>query len=415
MRLSKLFTKTTREVPADEVSKNAQLLQKAGFIFKEMAGVYTYLPLGRRVLNNIVEIIRQEMDELGGQEIEMTALQEKAVWETAGRWDDEAVDVWFKTKLQNGQELGLGFTHEEPLTRIMTHHINSYQDLPAYVYQFQTKFRNEIRAKSGIMRTREFLMKDLYSFSRTQAEHDEFYDKSKVAYAKVFERLGIGDVTFLTFASGGSFSKYSHEFQTLSEAGEDTIYLDREKGIAINEEVFNDEVIADLGLNKDKLEQHKAAEAGNIFSLGTKFSEPADLAFTDENGQRQPVIMGSYGIGPSRVMGLIAELFADDKGLIWPENIAPARVYIVRIGDDEEVVKTADDLYEKLGDSGVEVLYDDRNLGVGEMLNDADLMGVPTRVVVSKKSLANGGLEVKKRNERDSNIVSQEDFLKSFT
>ena len=405
MRLTHLFTKTTKQAPADEVSKNAQLLIRAGFVHKEMAGAYTFLPLGHKVLHNIIGIVREEMNAIGGQEIELTSLQDKTIWEQSDRWSDEAVDVWFKTQLQNGTDVGLGFTHEEPITRMMSHHIDSYKDLPRYAYQFQKKFRNEVRAKSGVMRTREFIMKDLYSFSRNQAEHDAFYEKSKVAYAKVFERLGIGDETFLTFASGGSFSKYSHEFQTLTDAGEDTIYVDRNKRLAVNEEVFTDEVLADLELNRDDLEEHKAAEVGNIFSLGTKFSDAIGLHFTDEDGTQKPVIMGSYGIGPARVMGVITELMSDDRGLVWPENVAPAKVHLVCIGDDETTVAEADKLYETLTEKGVEVLYDDRNLRVGEMLGDADLIGIPHRVIVSEKSLSNGGVEVKKRTDADSSVI----------
>src|SRR5680860_514896 len=305
MRFSELFTKTRKDTPSDEVSKNAQLLIRAGFISKEMAGVYSYLPLGLRVFNNIVEIIRQEMNAIGGQEIFMTALQRPEVWKASQRWDDEAISVWFKTKLANGKEIGLATTHEEPLTDLMRQFISSYKDLPAYPYQFQTKFRNELRSKSGIMRGREFIMKDLYSFSKDRAEHDEFYELAKQAYGKVFDRIGIGEDTFVTFASGGSFSKFSHEFQTLAEAGEDTIYLSRDKKLAINKEVYNDEVLAELGLDKDELEEVRAAEVGNIFTLGTKFSDALNLVYTDENGIKQPVFMGSYGIGPGRTMGCL--------------------------------------------------------------------------------------------------------------
>jgi len=296
----------------------------------------------------------------------------------------------------------------------MTRHISSYKDLPQYVYQFQTKFRNEIRAKSGIMRTREFLMKDLYSFSRTQEDHDKFYEECKQAYIKVFDRVGIGESTFVTFASGGSFSKYSHEFQTVSGAGEDTIYLDRGKKLAINKEVLTDEVINELGMNKNDLEEVKAAEVGNIFSLGTKFSEPLELKFADEDGSQKPVIMGSYGIGPGRVMGAVVELMADDKGLVWPKAIAPAQVHIVRIGNDEQVVQKADELYDELAGRGVEVLYDDRNLSAGEMLNDADLLGIPVRAVVSQKSIEQGGIEVKKRTEEDIRIITIQELIESL-
>ncbi len=323
MRQSQLFTKTRREAPAEEVAKNAQLLIRAGFIHKEMAGVYSYLPLGHRVLANIVQIIREEMNAIGGQEIEMTALQDKELWSRTDRWDDEKVDNWFKTSFKSGGEVGLAITHEEPLTRIMTDHISSYRDLPRYAYQFQHKFRNELRAKSGIMRGKEFLMKDLYSFSKDDAEHDEFFAKARQAYKNVFNRVGIGERTFVTFASGGTFSEFSEEFQTVSDAGEDIIYLDEAKGIAVNKEVYTDEILAKLGLEKSSLVEKKAIEAGNIFNLGTRFSEALGLNYTDEAGARRPVVMGSYGIGPTRLMGIIAELLSDGKGLAWPEAVAP--------------------------------------------------------------------------------------------
>ena len=394
MRVSHLFTKTLKNAPADEVAKNAQLLIRAGFVYKEMAGVYAYLPLGKKVLENIVQIIREEMDGVGGNEISLTALQSNDVWKKSGRWDDKVMDVWFKTKLASGSELGLAPTHEEPLTKLMKNYIRSYKDLPVYPYQFQIKFRNELRSKSGLMRGREFWMKDLYSFSRTQEEHDEFYEKISLAYDRVFERLGLGDSTFKTFASGGSFAKFSHEFQTISEVGEDIIYIDRAKGIAINEEVFNDEVLAELGVNRDDVEEVKAVEVGNIFTLGTRFSDPLELNFTDEDGSVKPVIMGSYGIGPSRLMGLIAEHFADDKGLVWPENVAPYKAYLVSIGD---VDAQATELYETLNTAGITVLFDDRVERPGAKFADAELMGLPHRVVISERLLEEGVVEYTSR------------------
>jgi len=412
MKLSNLFTKTTKNVPADETSRNAQLLIQAGFIHKEMAGVYAYLPLGKVVLDNIVQIIREEMNVIGGLEISMTALQSSEAWEASGRWNHETMDIWFKTKLANGTELGLAPTHEEPLTNIMKRFVSSYKDLPAYPYQFQIKFRNELRSKSGLMRGREFLMKDLYSFSAGQTDHDVFYEKTIEAYHNVFNRLGIGDITYKTFASGGSFSKYSHEFQTLSEVGEDIIYVHEAKKIAINQEVYNDEVLADLGVNKDELVERKAVEVGNIFTLGNKFSDALGLTFTAEDGSTQPVFMGSYGIGPSRLMGLIAEHFADDKGLVWPDAVAPARVYIARLGNSEEVIKQADALYESLTVAGVGVLYDDRDLRPGEKFADADLLGIPYRVVISDKTVAGNVYEIKARQSSDTQVVDLSTTLK---
>ncbi|MBC7564734.1 prolyl-tRNA synthetase [Candidatus Saccharibacteria bacterium] len=409
MRVTQLFTKTSKNAPADEVAKNAQLLIRGGYINKEMAGVYDYLPLGKRVLDKIVQIIREEMNAIGGIEMSLTALQNSEPWKASGRWDDDVLDVWFKTKLANGTDLGLAPTHEEPLTKLMKNYIHSYKDLPAYPYQFQIKFRNEIRSKSGLMRGREFWMKDLYSFSRTQEEHDTFYDGAvSDAYTRVFERLGLGDSTYRTFASGGSFAKFSHEYQTISSVGEDTIYVHAGKNIAINEEVYTDEVLAELGIDKAELEQVSAVEVGNIFTLGTKFSGPLELNFTDENGESKPVIMGSYGIGPSRLMGLIAEHFADDKGLVWPENVAPFKVYLVSIGD---VATQADALYDELTSKGIEVLYDDRNERPGAKFADAELLGIPYRVTISERLIAQQKLEFTPRKTNESELLTADELL----
>jgi len=398
MRQSQLFTKTRREAPADEVSKNAQLLVRAGYIHKEMAGVYSYLPLGFRTLNKIVQIIREEMNAIGGQELVMTALQDKELWSRTDRWDDDKVDNWFKTSFKNGGETGLGITHEEPLTRIMTEHISSYRDLPVYAYQFQNKFRNELRAKSGIMRGKEFLMKDLYSFSKDEEEHKAFYEKARNAYLKVFKRAGIGDRTYATFASGGIFSEFSEEFQTVSEAGEDTIFVDDKTQSALNKEIYTDEALAKLGLEKEKLIEKKAIEVGNIFNLGTRFSEPLGLLYTDETGARKPVVMGSYGLGPTRLMGTIVEVFADEKGIVWPESVAPFAVHMVSLGkDNDEISKTADALYGDLVKAGVDVLYDDRDLRAGEKFAESDLLGIPKRIVVGKEAAATGVFEVVER------------------
>jgi len=416
MKQTHLFTKTKKESPADEVSLNAELLIKAGFISKEMAGVYSYLPLGLRVIKKIENIIREEMDKIGGQEMVLTALQEKETWEPTNQWDDKNVDVWFKTKLKNETELGLSVTHEAPITKLMKPFIQSYRDLPKFVYQFQTKFRNEARAKSGIMRCREFEMKDLYSFCKDENEHNEFYDKSKEAYKNIFKRSGIGHVTYLTFASGGMFSKFSHEFQTVTSAGEDTIYVDENKGIAVNKEVSVDEVIESLGLSKESLVENRAVEVGNIFTLGTRFSDALGLKYKTEEGEEKSVFMGSYGIGPGRLMGTIVEVLSDDKGIIWPESVAPFKVHLLLLGDDETTKKEAGNIYEKLLEKKVEVLYDDRSdISAGEKFADADLIGIPYRVVISKRSLENGGFEVKKRTEEKGKIVSFDELLNLLT
>ena len=406
MRQSELFTKTRREAPKDEVSKNAQLLIRAGYIHKEMAGVYSYLPLGLRVLKNIENIIREEMNAIGGQEIFLTTLQDPEAWKKTGRWDD--MDVWFKTELSAGGELGLAATHEEPLTMLLREHIASYRDLPRYAYQFQTKFRNELRAKSGIMRTREFVMKDLYSFSRDEEEFRGFYEKCAGAYKRIFERVGLGDRTFRTFASGGSFSKYSDEFQTLCEAGEDTVYVHRKKGIAVNKEVYTDEVLKDLDLKKDELEEVKAIEVGNIFPLGTRFSDALDLTYNDKKGQKKLVVMGSYGIGPGRLMGTVVEVLADDKGIVWPKEVAPFPVHLISItSGNADVVAEADRLYDLLKETGIEALYDDRDVRAGEKFADADLLGIPTRLVMSEKTMSEGGVEVSLRANGSAILVPE--------
>ena len=412
MRQSKLFTKTRKEAPADEVSKNAELLIKAGYINKEMAGVYNYLPLGLRVINKIVQIIRDEMDAIGGQEIVMSSLQERSTWEPTDQWSDENVDIWFKTKLKNDTELGLAWSHEGAVTKILKEFVSSYRDLPKALYQFQNKFRNETRAKSGIMRTREFVMKDMYSFSKDQAEHDAYYKEATEAYKNVFKRVGIGHVTYLTSASGGVFAKFSHEFQTLTSAGEDTIYVDQSSGVAINKEVFTDDVIEGLGLQKDKLVEERAAEVGNIFTLGTRYTKAHHFTYKNEKGEDQEIIMGCYGIGPGRLMGTVVETLSDDKGIIWPEAIAPFAVHLLVLGEDVAVREEAEKTFKALADAGVEVLFDDRSeVTPGEKFADADLLGMPYRGVVSARSMKEGGVELKKRIEEKGKIVSVEELI----
>ena len=414
MLQSKLFTRTRRESPKDEVSKNAGLLIRAGYIHKEMAGVYSYLPLGLRVIEKIKNIIREEMSEIGCQEVSLSSLQDPALWQKTGRWGDDVVDIWFKTKLKNDVIIGLAATHEEPMAEMVREYINSYRDLPLYVYQFQTKFRNELRAKSGIMRGREFLMKDMYSFCRSEEELALFYDKVIVAYKKIYARVGIGDKTYLTFASGGMFSKFSHEFQTVCDAGEDHIYIDDDKKIAVNDEVILDEVLDGLGLKRENLRKEKSIEVGNIFKYGTRYTKELGVQFKDENGEDQIVTNGAYGIGLGRVMGTIVELFADDRGIVWPESVAPFRFHIIEVSgkeaDASSVKKSAGKLYEKLGGSGRDVLYDDRDLMAGEKFSDSDLLGIPWRVVVSQKTLDSGLYEVKNRRSGEIKMLKPEEL-----
>lgn len=401
MRMTNTFIKTLRTAPKDETAKNGALLTRAGYIHKEMAGVYDYLPLGLRVIENIKSIVRQELNAIGCEEVLMSALQNPEPWEKTGRFSDQEVDIWFKTELAAGGELGLAPTHEEPMVSMMKSYISSYKDLPRAIYQFQTKFRNELRAKSGILRGREFLMKDLYSFHATEKDLDEFYAKAEKAYARIFDRLGLGDDTYETFASGGIFSKYSHEYQTLLPVGEDTVYYNADKSLVFNKEVFNDEVLAEFGAKKEDFTEARGAEVGNIFKLKFKYSEPLGLKFADEDNTQKTVYMGCYGIGISRVMGVIAEKYADDKGLVWPESIAPFHYYLVGIGEKGE--KAAEEFYKGRENA---ILFDDRNVRPGEKFADADLMGINFRMVISDKTLEKDAVEITDRRTGKSEMVS---------
>lgn len=415
MKYSHLFTKTKKESPADESSKNAQLLIRAGYIYKVMAGVYAYTPLGIRVIENIKRIVREEMNKVQGQELIMTNLQPREVWETTSRWNDDVVDIWFKTKLKDNTEVGLAWSHEEAIIDMMKQYVESYKDLPISVYQFQTKLRNELRAKSGIMRGREFVMKDMYSMCIDSDQHDDYYNSVIEAYKKVYDRLGIGKDTYMTFASGGAFTKFSHEFQTICEAGEDVIYVHEGKNIAVNEEVLDDKNLASLGIKREELKEVKSAEVGNIFNFGTQKSEDMDFSFLNEAGEKQYVHLGSYGIGITRVMGVIVEKSNDERGIIWPEAVAPFQVHLVGLDlTDEEVKKQAEKVYETLVDQAIEVLYDDRtDVTAGTKFADYDLIGVPYRLVVSKKS--GDEVEIKKRAEKEANLVSLKQFISTLS
>ena len=411
MKATQLFTHSTKEIPSDETSKNAQLLLRAGFISKEMAGVYAYLPLGLRVIEKIKAIVREEMNAIGGQEIIMTSLQQKELWEKTDRWDDEKVDIWFKSALKNGTEVGFGWSHEEQITNMMRNFIHSYKDLPQSMYQFQTKLRNELRAKSGIMRGREFVMKDMYSYAYSEAEHQKIYDQVTAAYLRIFDALGIGDKTYLTYASGGAFTEFSHEFQTITDAGEDIVYLDEDKKLAVNEEVYSDEIISRLSLDKKNLKKVKTAEVGNIFSFGIAKSKQLDLKFTNKEGKEEYVVLGSYGIGITRLMGVIVELFSDEKGMMWPESISPYKVYLAQLGQDKAVLDAAKRLYEILIKNNVEVFWDDRDARPGEKFSDADLYGFPYRIVVSQNTVKANEYEVKKRNENEAHNFTIDELL----
>lgn len=403
MKQSHLFTKTKKFLSQQEPSVNARLLEQAGYVSKLMAGVYTFLPLGLKVLNNIERIVRQEMDAIGGQELLMPALQPKENWEKTGRWDK--VDVLYKLEARE-KELALGPTHEEIVTPLAKLYIQSYKDLPQAVYQIQTKFRNEARPKSGLLRGREFRMKDLYSFHTTAEDLDAYYERATEAYKKIFARCGLGDITYLTYASGGIFSKYSHEFQTVTPYGEDIIFVCELCKLAINQEIIEDQKACPSCGNTELLER-KAIEVGNIFKLMTRFSDAFELAYTDKEGKQNPVIMGCYGLGTSRLVGAIVEVLHDDKGIIWPASVAPFKVHLISLVKNPEEQEITEALYKQLQEQGITVLYDDRkDVQAGEKFADADLLGMPWRVVISSKTLAQNGVELKARNQTSAEIIN---------
>ncbi len=402
MRQTEFFTKTLKEAPKDEKSINAKLLIRAGFIDKLSAGVYTYLPLGLRVHNKIENIIRKKMNAIGGQEVLMPVLHPKEIWEVSDRWK---VKEMFKLKARGDKEYGLGWTHEEVLINLVKKMASSYKDFPFYVYQIQTKFRDEPRAKSGILRGKEFDMKDLYSFHTSEKDLDKYYVKVKESYFEILEKLGIRDETYLTLASGGTFSKFSHEFQTVTPAGEDIIYICQGCNLAINKEVKKDYPLCPH-CQKKNFKEEKAIEVGNIFKLGTKYTKPFNFEFIDKNGKKKLVVMGCYGLGLSRLIGTIAEVYHDDKGLIWPDKVAPFQVHLIEIKGSAKVKATAEKIYNNLKKANWDVLYDDReDKRAGEKFADADLIGIPWRVVISEKTLEKDSIEIKRRSGKEPKIV----------
>ncbi|MBI3305315.1 hypothetical protein HYZ80_03275 [Candidatus Parcubacteria bacterium] len=413
MRQSILFGKTTRQNPKDEVSVNAQLLVRGGFVAKVMAGVYAFLPLGLRVLERINTIIREEMNAIGGQELLLSALQSKDLWVKTGRWETLR-DVMYQFKDSSDRELGLGITHEEPLAEVAKNSIRSYKDLPLYLYQIQLKFRNEPRAKSGLIRLREFFMKDLYSFDRNQAGLDAYYEKSKTAYANIFRRCGLD--AKIVEASGGAFTKdFTHEFQVLTEAGEDTTVYCESCAFAQNTEIATAKAGETCPNCSGTLKEGTSVEVGHIYKLGTKYSKDLDLIFTDEDGSMKPVVMGSYGIGPGRVMATVVEVHHDEKGIVWPKEVAPYDVHLVGIKNQESrIMEAAEKLYRELQDVGIAVLYDDRDESAGVKFADADLIGLPWRVVISEKTLARGSVELKARSTQTTELVAIEQIGKRF-
>lgn len=408
MKYSKLFPKPLKQIPSGAESINHQLLVRGGFVHQEMAGVYTYLPLGWKVLDKISDIVREEMSNIGGQELLMPALHPAANWEKTGRL--KSFDALFKVEgnraASEGTKTVLGPTHEEIIYPLLAEYIKSYKDLPIYLYQIQMKFRNEPRAKAGLLRGREFLMKDLYSFHTNDDDRNEYYEKVREAYFTIFKRIEIPVVK--TKASGGTFSDISEEFQTITPSGEDMVVICSKESTAFNREILEGTKCPDCG---SSLKEEKAIEVGNIFPLKRAYAEAFDLSFTDEKGEKRIVSAGCYGLGISRVMGAIVEVFHDDKGIIWPESVAPYKVHLVGLDlEDSSVKNKAEETYKSLQTEGVEVLFDDRvDVSAGAKFADADLIGIPYRVVISKKT--GEKLEVKKRSEKETQFKTVQQLV----
>ncbi|HCC59848.1 MAG TPA: prolyl-tRNA synthetase [Candidatus Staskawiczbacteria bacterium] len=412
MLQSKLFYKTekpdksaSRILTGEGQAISNELLVRAGFLDQLMAGVYTFLPLGFKVLQKIENIIRKNMESapVSSQEILMPVLQPKENWQKTGRW--QSLDILFKVNGSGDKEYALGPTHEEVVSPLAKKIIFSYRDLPLSVFQIQTKFRDELRAKSGILRTREFLMKDMYSFHATQEDLDKYYDKLIKVYLNIFSECGIGKNTHQTLASGGSFSKYSDEFQTITDVGEDIIYVCKKCKLAINKEIKNEHSKCPKCGGAD-FDEKKAVEVGNIFKLGNKYSLPFDLKFKDKDGSEKPVIMGCFGIGLGRLMGAVAEINYDEKGLIWPKSVAPFLVHLIQLGNAPKINKIAKKLYTDLQKKNIEILYDDRqDKTAGEKFAEADLIGIPYRIVVSENTRKSNSVEIKERNKKQLKLV----------
>ncbi|PIR89273.1 MAG: hypothetical protein COU07_01960 [Candidatus Harrisonbacteria bacterium CG10_big_fil_rev_8_21_14_0_10_40_38] len=406
MLQSNLFTDAARQFPEGEETANAKYLIRGGFISKASAGVYSILPLGLRVLNNIVQIIREEMNDLGAEELLMPALVEKKYWEKSKRWDTDIIYKTGKSSNAHDFEYGLGWTHEEVIAAIAVNYIQSYKDLPSAVYQFQNKFRAEVRAQGGLLRGREFLMKDLYSFHVDSEDLNKFYAKVAKAYSKAFKRLGLK--AMMVEASGGAFTKeYTHEFQVIHPVGEDIVYHCDKCSFAQNKEIYKPEHHADCS---GKISESRAIEVGNIFRLGTRFSDSFGLTYLNSKGERLPVVMGSYGIGPTRVMGTLVEVYHDDKGIIWPESVAPFKVHVIDVSRDKKIT-AGKKVYDALQKAAIPVLYDDRTeLRAGEKFATSDLLGIPYRVVVSEKT--GSKVELKKRTQNSLKIVTQAELIR---
>ncbi len=403
MRYSKLFGKTVRDFPKEETSVNAKYLIKAGFIDKLMAGSFTLLPLGFRVKEKIEQIVREEMDKTGANEMLMPLLHPKEIWNETGRWET-AKEVMYQFKKEN-KEYALSFTHEEIVLDILRKKISGYKDLPVKVYHFSTKFRDEPRAKSGILRGREFLMKDLYSAHVAEEDLDKYYWEVADAYFRTFKRFGF-EVKIVEAAGGVFTESHTHEFQVLCDQGEDTIYYCSKCDFAQNKEIATVKKGDKCPKCKALVKEGKSIEVGNIFKFGTVYSQKMGVYYTDKDGARKLVHFASYGIGITRLMGTLVELFHDGKGIIWPTNVAPYQVHLISIQENEK----ADKIYERLLAEGIEVLYDDTEAPVGQKFADADLVGIPIRLVVSFKT--NDKIEWKKRSEEKTELLLLGEIVK---
>ena len=410
MLQSELFYKTLKEAPKTTEVVSHKLLLRGGFISQLSSGIYSFLPLGWRVMRKIEGIVREEMNRINGQEVFLPALHPKSFWEKTGRWG--TMDDLYKLYDLSGRGFVLGPTHEEIVTPLAKEFIFTYRDLPVYLYQIQTKFRQETRAKSGLLRGREFIMKDLYSFHINEEDLDNYYERVKAAYWRIFERTGLKEKTYLTFASGGSFSKYSHEFQTLTNSGEDIIYICQHCEQAINREI-KDKTPRCPNCGRNKFKKAKAIETGNIFKLKTKFSQVFNLYYLDKDNKKKTIMMGCYGIGLGRLMATIVEINNDEKGIIWPEEVAPFQIHLIWIENDKKVISASEKLYKGLKTKKLDVLYDDRNgKSAGEKFAEADLLGIPIRIIVSKRTLEKNSVEIKKRGKEKSELVKISQLLK---
>lgn len=405
MKFSESFVTTLRDAPKDAETVNHKLLVRAGFVRQLMAGVYTYLPFGHKVLNKISQIVREEMDAIGGKEVLMPLMHPAENWKKTGAW--EKSDVLFHVKSRTKRDYALAQSNEETVTPLAKEFIHTYKDLPLSIYHINWKFRDELRSKSGILRGREFLMKDLYSFHTTQADFDKFYQKAKEAYLKIFKRLGL--TTKVTEASGGGFSeKISYEFEVLTDAGEANILYCESCDYCVNVDDIDKYKVGDKcpSCGKSELKSALASEVGNVFDLGQKYTKAFDFKVINENGEAIYPIMGCYGVGVSRTMGVIVEKFHDEKGIIWPKEVAPFNVHLVGLNGKGE------DLYNKLKEKNIDVLFDDRDVPAGQKFNDADLIGVPVRLVISDKT--GDKIEYKERTSDKSTLLDFDEMLEEL-